>query len=294
MTAANLKYMQSWLDAEAAVGGTNFKLGFTKASEIFEASIAAGKTSGCLKTILFLTDGKDSHGFVPSDIKKLPGLKDVTILTYSFGPQADAKLPKAIACQNNGIWYHVKDKTQIGNVMTQYFQLFAAGIDSDSVRWTQYEDSVTGQKLMTGCLPAYDRSKNVPELVGVSCMDINIIISNEELINKPTFSEMLTKMKSITSTCPKLNFGASTLQYLRQQVGSSSVCKKCDDTDEGCDEAPVIESSPSPSPGPPSSNPSPGPTPETTGEASTTNACKVSGVSWLLTLLSLTVFKQCA
>jgi len=231
----------------------------------------------------------DTQGFKPSDLKKLPGLKDVTMLTYSFGPDADTRLPKQIACQNNGIWYHVKDKSEIGNTMAQYYALFAAGIDSNQVRWSQYTDTISGTGLTAGCLPAYDRSKNVPELVGVSCMDINVMISNEDLVQKPTFADMLKKMKEITSACPKVDFGASTLQHLRQQVGAGSVCRACDNTDEGCDDAPVPPSpppsgAPSPTPGgSPSPNP---PTPSGEASASGGRTCMSMYSAFLLLLLS--------
>merc|ERR1719272_2883756 len=139
--------------------------------------------------ILFLTDGQDTEGFKSSDLRTVSGLSGVQILTYSFGPEADTKLPKQIACQNNGIWYHVMDKNDIEDTMTKYYGLVASGIDSSAVRWTEYADTVTGTPLIAGCLSAYDRSNTQPELVGVSCMDINIMISVGDLMEKPTFGE---------------------------------------------------------------------------------------------------------
>lgn len=242
MNGKNQEMMAQFLDDSHANGGTNFRIGFELVSKVLKNSVKEGKTTGCeIQTVLFLTDGKDTSGFAPSEIEHL-GLKGTTILTYSFGDDADEKLPKQIACQNNGIWYPVRSSAPVATIMAKYYQLFAASIESDAVRWTMYQDSVTGTPLLAGCLPVYDRSGTIPELVGVSCMDINVIVSLDTLWQKPRYKEMWEAMDKVTRECPKLKYGANTLQALRQQVGERSVCRACDNTDEGC--------SPSPSPNP--------------------------------------------
>jgi len=242
MNVKNQEMMAQFLDDSHANGGTNFRIGFELVSKVLKNSVKEGKTTGCeIQTVLFLTDGKDTSGFAPSEIEHL-GLKGTTILTYSFGDDADEKLPKQIACQNNGIWYPVRSSAPVATIMAKYYQLFAATIESDAVRWTMYQDSVTGTPLLAGCLPVYDRSGTIPELVGVSCMDINVIVSLDTLWQKPRYKEMWEAMDKVTRECPKLKYGANTLQALRQQVGERSVCRACDNTDEGC--------SPSPNPSP--------------------------------------------
>jgi len=233
MTDENLQGMLHWLDDQHSNGGTNFKAGFQRVSEVLANSKAQGKTSGCVQTVLFLTDGKDTSGFVPSDIKSM-GMDGVVILTYSFGEEADDRLPRQIACQNDGIWYPVKKEDQIEDTMAKYYGLFAAGIDSDSVRWVEYTDAITGTQLLAGCLPAYDRSQSIPLLIGVSCMDINVIISFDTLMTKPTYQQMREKMEKVTKQCPTIKYAKNTLQQLRLQVSERSVCKACDMTDEGC------------------------------------------------------------
>lgn len=48
----------TYIDNLGPVGGTNFTAAFEKAYDIFNKSTNAGtNTSGCLKAILFLTDG---------------------------------------------------------------------------------------------------------------------------------------------------------------------------------------------------------------------------------------------
>jgi len=152
------------------------------------------------------------------------------------GKDADDRLPRQIACQNNGIWYPVKTQDQIEDTMAKYYGLFAAGIDSDTVRWVEYTDAITGTQLLAGCLPAYDRSQSIPVLTGVSCMDINVIVSLDTLYTKPSYKQMREKMANVTKVCPVIKYAKNTLQQLRVQVSERSVCKACDLTDEGCPE----------------------------------------------------------
>jgi len=238
MTPENIALMVSWLDDQHAIGGTDFRIGFRHVAKVFEESNKAGTTSGCVQTVLFLTDGKDTSGFLPSEIKNEGSLEGVVILTYSFGDDADDRLPKQIACQNNGIWYPVKSQDQIEDTMAKYYALFAAGIDSDTVRWVEYADAITGTQLISGCLPAYDRSQSVPVLIGVSCIDINVIVSLDTLKTKPTYHQMREKMKEVTTKCPTIHYPQNTLQQLRSAVSEKSVCKACDLTDEGCQDEP--------------------------------------------------------
>jgi len=235
MTNESLQLMLHWLDDQHANGGTNFRVGFEHVSKVLANSKGQGKTSGCIQTVLFLTDGKDTSGFVPSDLRSMQ-LDGVVMLTYSFGQDADDRLPRQIACQNNGIWYPVKKEDQIEDSMAKYYSLFSAGIDSDSVRWVEYTDAITGTQLLAGCLPAYDRSQSIPALIGVSCMDINVIISLDTLWTKPTYQKMREKMEKVTKQCPTIKYAENTLQQLRLLVSERSVCKSCDLTDEGCAE----------------------------------------------------------
>merc|ERR1719265_2783432 len=193
-----------------------------------------GMTSGCVRTVLFLTDGKDKYNFKPSELHQLDEVKDVNMLTYSFGKHADTRIPKQLACQFGGIWYHVEDSMPIETIMAKYYMLFANGIDDSSVRWYQYTDVLTNTPLLAGCLPVYDRSQNVAKLVGVSCIDINIIVSLDTLWKKPSYLQMQEKMDSITQKCPTLKYGQGVLQHIRLQESVNSVCKQCDMSDEGC------------------------------------------------------------
>lgn len=255
MTPGNQEAMAAYLDGNVANGGTNFRKGFELVSSVFKKSNQADKTSGCeIRTVLFLTDGKDESEFVPSEIATL-GLKGTSIMTYSFGEDADERLPKAIACQNEGIWYPVSKDAPVANIMAKYYQLFAAGIYSEQVRWTEYIDAVSGTPLLAGCLPVYDKSGSYAKLVGVSCMDINVIVSLDTLRQKPLYKQMREEMDIETKRCARVEYGATTLQQLRLEVSDRSLCSSCDLTDAGCssDSSSMVTSTQSPvtsAPGP--------------------------------------------
>merc|ERR1719253_1925948 len=141
--------------------------------------------------ILFMTDGADTSGLPILDViadeqQKLGS--EVVIFTYSFGSGVspeDAALPRKIACQNQGVAYVIPDGSDLGDVMSQYYTYFANAKKSDQTRWVKYADSFTEEILMAGCLPVYDPDSVYPSVVGVFCIDLNIIMSFEELQNQP-------------------------------------------------------------------------------------------------------------
>merc|ERR1711939_17795 len=67
----------------------------------------------------------------------------------------------------------------------------------------------------------------------------------DTLWQKPRYKEMWEAMDKVTRECPKLKYGANTLQALRQQVGERSVCRACDNTDEGCSPSLILNPIPS-------------------------------------------------
>ena len=93
------------------------------------------------------------------------------IFTYSFGDEADATLPKEIACRNSGIWYPVPDNGNIQDTMSRYYEYFAQGLGSaggDQIRWTEYRDAITNDLLLTACAPAFSVGTSERELLGVT------------------------------------------------------------------------------------------------------------------------------
>eukprot|EP00747_Dinoflagellata_sp_TGD_P136253 gnl/TRDRNA2_/TRDRNA2_175530_c5_seq9.p1 gnl/TRDRNA2_/TRDRNA2_175530_c5~~gnl/TRDRNA2_/TRDRNA2_175530_c5_seq9.p1 ORF type:complete len:337 (-),score=56.11 gnl/TRDRNA2_/TRDRNA2_175530_c5_seq9:67-1029(-) len=223
VTDKNRKKMQQWIDEQGALGGTNFRAGFEAASKSFKNAIIEQKTSGCLQIILFLTDGIDKSGFVADDLAAL-NLEGVYIFTYTFGADADKVLPKELACRTNAIWSHVPDGGDVENIMAKYYLLFAASIDTSQVRWVEYDDGVTGETLAAGCLPAFDES-SVKALIGVACMDMNVIVDVPAFKEKDGYDETWKQMREAAESCARINFAATTLQRMRREAsGSGGVC----------------------------------------------------------------------
>lgn len=210
---ANIALLKTWLDDQYPLGGTNFRAGFTKA---FQAVDASTGTSGCNGMVLFLTDGIDGSGLPMDEIKRL-NRKSYAIFTYSFGSDADKARPKQIACQNKGIWYHVPDGANIGDVMSRYYTYYVAALSNQKqIRWTMYEEISTSNELITGCLPAYDRSKTPAELLGVVCMDLSIVIGIAEFKQKSDYQQSMTLMRNQASRCFRVDHTEAVLEQLRE------------------------------------------------------------------------------
>ena len=214
-------------------GSTNMAPAFTKAFDVL-----AGKeeTSGCTKVILFLTDGvttddpdkstasKMIMSAIEAGQKKLTGAK-AHIFTYSMSSQADHDVPRAIACANNGIWSPIASGEDPLNQMRAYYQFLAAGIVSDSVRWTApYTDAFGLGEMVTAAKAVYDRSvSSVPVMVGVIGTDITM----SELDGHGTGSShktIINELMKRSQVCPTVNLSACEMQHLRKVSEGSYTC----------------------------------------------------------------------
>ena len=155
-------------------GGTDFKLAFEKAFDLFSQTDT--DTSGCHKLILFLTDGKSSG--TETDIlgaaKSVSDL-DVTIFTYTFGSGAEYDIPQKIACASDGIWGHVADGGDLRGQMSQYYQYYEVlkSADQSTVFWSEpYEDASGLGMVTTASLSVYDERRTPPVLIGVLGIDV--------------------------------------------------------------------------------------------------------------------------
>ena len=152
-----------------AFGGSQINEGFLKAFEVLDNSERRGKTTGCQRIVLYMTDGLNTGP--PVDIRTINtrpgknakgflGTKDrvkAHLITYHFGKETDIQGKKAlqqIACENDGVSYQVKPGGNLKLAMASYFNFLAAGRDGvrkeggTVVRWAEtYED---GQGLGEG------------------------------------------------------------------------------------------------------------------------------------------------
>lgn len=239
MTFRTRRKMEAFIDSERTIGGTNFKAAFYMAGHAFHAGRSSGKTSGCLRAILFLTDGEDSD-FQAKDIKSIPGLEDVTIFTFSFGTGiGDQSVMRQLACQNKGFWNRVPDGGDIETAMASYYQLFAGGLDGSSARWIEYEDAATGTDIVASCYPAYDRQRQAKQLYGVVCVDMSLIIDLPTLKSKSGYTEAQSELQKRMNECPAISLPEAELDRLRiALVGEEEgMCRPCDMGTGSCSNA---------------------------------------------------------
>ena len=131
-----------------------------------------------------------------------------------------------MACQNDGIFYSVADSADLSTVMSSYYTYFAAAVTDTNARWVLYNDFATGTELLSACAPMYDNADSnglVSVLMGVLCMDINIIESVEQLRQRSDWNDLYSRVLADTDQCTAMWVGLDTeteqydaLEYIRQ------------------------------------------------------------------------------
>eukprot|EP00929_Paragymnodinium_shiwhaense_P118156 TRINITY_DN8991_c0_g1_i1.p1 TRINITY_DN8991_c0_g1~~TRINITY_DN8991_c0_g1_i1.p1 ORF type:complete len:651 (-),score=91.24 TRINITY_DN8991_c0_g1_i1:262-2214(-) len=228
VTDANREKLDKFIDEEFPIGGTKFLGGLQKAGATFRNSYAKGRTSGCVRILLFLTDGEDTEGFKASDADGIEGLEGVTFFTYSFGTDiGDQSIMRKLACQHQGIWHPVPDGADIASVMSKYYQMFAAGVDTKEARWTEYIDAITQTPLVAACYAVYDRTGATGLLHGVICTDLNLIVDLATFKTKPGYTEAWAAMRKAATTCTSIRVTSSQLKAFRE-LASPGGCRECD------------------------------------------------------------------
>merc|ERR1712217_55940 len=70
----------------------------------------------------------------------------------------------------------------------------------------------------------YDRSGSLADLLGTTCMDINMVAGLDSLKMLPGWREMVSKMSDMTKKCQPIHMSSCHLQKLRQQNIYSQTC----------------------------------------------------------------------
>ncbi|CAJ1422476.1 unnamed protein product [Effrenium voratum] len=226
---ANLK---NWLDQQAwAEGGTDFKVSLDRAFDVISASVSSGSTSMCQKAILFLTDGAASFESADyASVRQRTTQYSVALFTYALGSGADATVTKQLACENQGIFYPIPDGGDLANIMSRYYQYFAAGVEICTPSFTKYQDSVTRTELWPACLPAYDRTGLEPALLGVTCFDLNVMVNPSVLRSQSYWPDFLCKISDMTKQCRQLDINDCRLEKLRREYSEATVPERAKTT----------------------------------------------------------------
>jgi len=240
--------LEDWVQSKSANGGTDFYQAFDNAFEVLLNSQTDGKSSRCSPIMLFMTDGVDESGRdMLDEIAIMQGqlAKPVPIHTYTFGEfeglpveeQRKAQLPVKIACANKGIGYEITDGGDLASTMSDYYRYWANSVPiseatSPSKRWVKYIDAGTGDtELFAGCSPIYDPLELLDgdvNLLGVVCMDINMIIDLEDLEGKADYFDVYRNKIDVNSKSCITPRGYSEVEL--QELRGSSRCSSQDMT----------------------------------------------------------------
>ena len=106
---------------------------------------------------LFLSDGEPNEGASTSS-----GLisfineynQDISLFTYALGNGASQTILKDLACNFNGMMFHISDSansdSSLATVMKNYYTYIAEGVTIDSPSWTEpYEDAFGLGRMVT-------------------------------------------------------------------------------------------------------------------------------------------------
>lgn len=201
--------LSNWIDMHyEAQGGTNFFDPLMDALNSFSSV-----PNSCTKAVLFLTDGM-SNSFLEtyySSIKSAAQSNNVIIFTYGLGDGADSSIISTIACQNDGIHYYVPDNGDLSLVMGSYYAYFVAANVTSKPTWIIYDDWITNSELVASCitmnkLSIQSSTFHQHELVGVVCMDLNMLADLNELKSTPSlnYNDFLDEITNDAESCDVL------------------------------------------------------------------------------------------
>jgi hypothetical protein len=208
-------------------GGTNFQDSLSRAFDMLGDSLNNGESSMCMRAVMFLTDGQadffdEDYTKAKERIKAL----SIALFTYALGDGADTTITKNLACQNRGIFYNIPDRGNVAGIMSSYFQYFAYGTRTCSVRWIEYRDTITNSNLLAGCLPFYGTSETQGKapLRGVGCVDLNVVADLDEVKRQATYPAFQCQLEQISMMCEPLYLRDVDLADIRASFEAAETC----------------------------------------------------------------------
>ena len=106
--------------------------------------------------------------------------------------------------------------------MANYFRLLSPMLEPCQTRWVTYEDWLSGTELLGACMAAYQKvgggtsceggldglgesgDGRTPTLLGVSCIDMNLVVSLETIRSRTDWGEFDARMRSDAQKCPRV------------------------------------------------------------------------------------------
>lgn len=208
-------------------GGTYYAKAFSAAYTLMKNSRAQEiGENACREVIMFLTDGESSDGRSSESVADLirADFPNLHIFSYSLGYGAGSSalkdVPKALACQNSGVWAGIADFGNLRAQMAGYYNFLATGLQRTEAVWTEpYEDALGLGQVITAAMPVYDGTFDPPILMGVAGVDIQFSTFTS---SGEQYSDILRVLVARSSSC-----GNSTLtdcQLAALQAAGGEAC----------------------------------------------------------------------
>ncbi|CAM9388082.1 unnamed protein product, partial [Heterosigma akashiwo] len=218
------------VDSLSEGGSTNFYEPFSLAFEILEQSFASEANTNCQTAILFLTDGQptslDEDSFYAA-ISDWNQNYNATIFSYSLGEAADITIPKAISCQEGGIWTYIPDGGNLREKMSGFYHYFAAGMGQPENRnftaWVEPYEYSFGILGTTVSAPVYDTETTPWRFLGAVGVDFSVDYMEEVAGGDDAYTTVLDALEASSSFfCPQPRLSECDMQALRDASSYSS------------------------------------------------------------------------
>jgi uncharacterized protein YegL len=224
--------LDAFISGCTAEGSTNFRDALSVALDLFRNSRSSACTSsGCNAALLFLSDGKPDSWSAGDNNRIAAQTSDgyITFFTFGLGSGAEMGPLIQIAKHGSGKGYatHVADGGAIGDAMSSYYITFSDSSEhfgiTQRLRWVTYADWITGSELLAGCMPFFNQkgssatssstSSNAsgngsrrlgassPPLLGVTCMDINMVVDLKTLKKQAFYSSFEAAYRADSRKC---------------------------------------------------------------------------------------------
>lgn len=144
-----------------------------------------------------------------------------------MGSTAEKSVTKRLACENRGVFYPVTDKQDLVEVMHGYFNYFVQGQEICNAAVTKYF-TTSGTQVYGSCLPMYNRTTNIRELLGVACADVNLVADVPAMQQKAGWNYFVCAASDTTKMCKSLDLTECHRQRIRLSYSEDSICTSND------------------------------------------------------------------
>mmetsp|Transcript_25196 Transcript_25196/g.57306 ORF Transcript_25196/g.57306 Transcript_25196/m.57306 type:complete len:391 (-) Transcript_25196:193-1365(-) len=237
-TAENIEALVEAVDDLEDGGLTNFEAAFELAFDVLDESFADEANTNCETAILFLTDGEPIIGtgsigsndqwLLYSQISSWNSDYGANIFSYSLGSGASSDIPKAISCQESGIWSHIEDGGNVREQMAGFYTYYAAGMGTEGNRnftaWVEPYEFATGDYYgTTVSAPVYDTSTSPWRFLGAVGIDFSVTYMEEIVGGSDAYSTVLDALEAASSWfCPETNLTECNVQALRDAASADT------------------------------------------------------------------------